>query len=109
MFAEVIGDGPFLGIGHDRGQLPEFPCEDPEGLFPFEGQRVVFSRRSLARFDPLRLDKPFLGQTTEDRIDGPFRGIDVARSGDRPDQGVPIMTAPGQGPRIASSRMPLRN
>ncbi len=68
IFVGVSRHRPALDVDDDRGELPEFPFEHSERLLPLERQRVVFPGRLLAGFDPLGLDKPFLGQTAEDQM-----------------------------------------
>ena len=94
IFVRVSRHRPALDVDDDRGQFPEFLFEHAERLLPLERQRVVFSGRSLAGFDPLGLDKPFLGQTTEDGVDRPFRQVDVLVAGNRLHKGITVVASP---------------
>jgi hypothetical protein len=42
------------------------------------------------------LDKPFLGQATQDGIDRPFRKVDFLVAGDCLDEGVSVVASPGE-------------
>ena len=95
-FGRVFRHRSALEVDDDRGQFPEFLFEHAERLLPFEGQRVVFPGRSLARFDPLGLEKPFLLQTAEGGSDRPFREVDLFITGDRLHEGVSVVASPGE-------------